>query len=166
MMKGSDKAKYGSLMKGLVSQYSMKNDQYPKTMTDALDIMSKHSFDDDYYERKKRVRDKRRNEEEQHQQQHNQQQQQQQFSQTKKEYRCYICGDRTHSISDCPQAGKPRAEWFVTKAINKIQHSQREEEDKDDDTDENKERGRSRSATPHRHRRTSRGQQRLSLIHI
>ena len=103
------------------------------------------------------MRDKKRTEEEQ-QQQHNQQQQQQ-FSQTKKEYRCYICGDRTHSINDCPQAGKPRAEWFVTKAINKIQASQREE-DEDDESDENEERGRSRSATPHRQRRTSRGRQR------
>ena len=104
--------------------------------------MSKHSFDDEYYERRKRVRDKKRTEEEQ-QQQHNQQQQQQ-FSQTKKEYRCYICGDRTHSISDCPHAGKPRAEWFVTKAINKMQHTQNEEEDDSDDSDENEERGRSR----------------------
>ena len=127
-------------MKGLVRQYSMKNDQYPKAMTDALDIMSKHSFDDDYYERKKRVRDKKRTEEEN--------QQQQQFNQTKKEYRCYICGDRTHSISDCPQAGKPRAEWFVTKAINKIQHTQNEEEEDSNNSDKNEERGRSRSTTP------------------
>ena len=73
-----------------------------------------------------------------------------------------ICGDRTHAISDCPQAGKPRSEWFVTKAINKIQHSQREEEDDDDDSDENEERGRSRSATPRRssRSRSSRGRRR------
>ena len=55
MMRGADRSKYGSLMKGLVSQFSMKNDQYLKKMTDTLDIMSKHSFDDKYYERKKRV---------------------------------------------------------------------------------------------------------------
>ena len=49
MMHGADYSKYGSLMKGLVSQFSMKNDQYPKTMTDAIDVMAKHQFDQAYY---------------------------------------------------------------------------------------------------------------------
>ena len=30
MMRSSDQSKYRTLMKGLVSQFSMKNDQYPK----------------------------------------------------------------------------------------------------------------------------------------
>ena len=45
-------------MKGLVSQYSMKTDQYPKTMTDAVDVMAKHSFDAAYYKQNKRARNK------------------------------------------------------------------------------------------------------------
>ena len=32
LLRNSDQAKYQSLMNGLISQYSMENDQYPKTI--------------------------------------------------------------------------------------------------------------------------------------
>ena len=57
-MQGADYTKYGLLMRGLVSQYSMKTDQYPKTMTDAVDVMAKHPFDPNYYEQTKKARKK------------------------------------------------------------------------------------------------------------
>ena len=60
--------------------------------------------------------------------------QQQQFSQTKKEYRCYICGDRNHPISECPKKGTPKTEWFITKAMKKMQHTQNDDASEDDDT--------------------------------
>ena len=45
LINNSRQAKYGSLSNGLVSQFSMKNNQYPKTCTTATDILSNHRFD-------------------------------------------------------------------------------------------------------------------------
>ena len=88
-MKGADKAKYGTVMKGLVSQFSMKNDQYPKTIIDAMDIMAKHPFDEEYYEKKRNTREK-------YKQQHDEPDNEQQHNQTNgnKDYRCYVCRDK------------------------------------------------------------------------
>ena len=44
-IRNSDQAKYGSLMSGLISQYSMDHDQYPKTVTAATDVLSSHRHD-------------------------------------------------------------------------------------------------------------------------
>ena len=46
---GSDKAKYKSLEKGFVNQFSLKNDQSPKTIQDMTDALSKHPFNDKYH---------------------------------------------------------------------------------------------------------------------
>ena len=45
LIQNSDQAKYGSLMSGLISQYSMDHNQYPKTITTAMDILSNHKHD-------------------------------------------------------------------------------------------------------------------------
>ena len=56
---GSDKAKYRTLEKGFVNQYLLKNDQYPKTLQDMTDALSKHPFDEEYHARNKRKNEKR-----------------------------------------------------------------------------------------------------------
>jgi hypothetical protein len=40
----ADKAKYGTLLTGLNTQTSLKNNQYPKTVTEAANILSKHHW--------------------------------------------------------------------------------------------------------------------------
>jgi hypothetical protein len=45
LIRNSDQAKYGTVMNGLVLQLSMKNNQYPKTITAATGILSNHRFD-------------------------------------------------------------------------------------------------------------------------
>ena len=45
LLRNSDQAKYRSLMNGLISQYSMENDQYPKSITAAIDILANHKHD-------------------------------------------------------------------------------------------------------------------------
>jgi hypothetical protein len=44
LISNSDQAKYGSLLNGLVSQFSMQNNQYPNVCTTATDILSNHRF--------------------------------------------------------------------------------------------------------------------------
>jgi len=41
----SDQTKYGSLIKGLQTQQSLENNQYPVTVTEANNILSNHKFD-------------------------------------------------------------------------------------------------------------------------
>ena len=50
----TDHAKYGSLITGLSSQYALGQDQYPKTLRDAMNVLSHHRFDPAYAERKKK----------------------------------------------------------------------------------------------------------------
>ena len=42
LLRNSDPAKYRSLMNVLISQYSMENDQYPKSITTTIDIFANH----------------------------------------------------------------------------------------------------------------------------
>ena len=41
----SDKNKYGSLLNNLKQQQSLKHDQYPKTVSDALNVLNNHKLD-------------------------------------------------------------------------------------------------------------------------
>ena len=45
MIRNSDQAKYGSLLNGMVSQFSMNNNQYPVDIRQAMDILSDHKHD-------------------------------------------------------------------------------------------------------------------------
>ena len=51
LIRNSDKNKYGSVIHGLVSQYSMEHDQYPKSLIAATDILANHRHDN--YNKKK-----------------------------------------------------------------------------------------------------------------
>ena len=60
VLRGCDKAKYKSLVKGFVNQFSLKNNQYPKTVQNMTDALSKHPFDDDYHKRQRNKAKQRR----------------------------------------------------------------------------------------------------------
>jgi hypothetical protein len=47
-IKQSNKKKYGSILNGWSTQYSLGNDQYPKTMAEARNVLSNHKFDTSY----------------------------------------------------------------------------------------------------------------------
>ena len=47
-IKNSDQRKYGELVKGLKSQYSLGNDQYPKNMDTAIKALNSHKWDSVY----------------------------------------------------------------------------------------------------------------------
>jgi hypothetical protein len=60
LLRNSDQNRDGTLMKGFVSQYSLGNNQYPKTIQAATDAMSQHKLDPKYYENLKKLREKQR----------------------------------------------------------------------------------------------------------
>ena len=52
-IEGADNAKYGSLKKDLRSQLSRGNNQYPKTVDEAQEILGSHKLDDKFFEKTK-----------------------------------------------------------------------------------------------------------------
>src|SRR5210317_2487808 len=52
LTKGSNPVKYGTLHKNLISQFSLGNDQYPKTITAATDVLSNHRIDQKFYDKR------------------------------------------------------------------------------------------------------------------
>ena len=56
-LENADQAKYGSILSGLNTQNSLRNEQYPKTLIEANNVLSNHEFD------KKSVASNKRNEE-------------------------------------------------------------------------------------------------------
>ena len=43
----SDQTRFGSMLRGLTSQKSLKNNQYPKTVIDAHNALGNHKWDSD-----------------------------------------------------------------------------------------------------------------------
>ena len=129
-MRGADYSKYGLQMRSLVAQYSRKTDQYPKTMTDAVDVMAKHPFDQMYYERTKKAQKNNK---------HTKTKRSTEPSQTtpylaqSNDYCCHICSSKEHPKKGCMVTGKLRTELFVTKAMNKMLMNQKGDKESDDD---------------------------------
>ena len=57
LIRGSDQSKYGSLTKNFTQQFSLGNDQYPKTMETAVDVLSNHRFDQKFIDNQQRQRE-------------------------------------------------------------------------------------------------------------
>ena len=64
LIRNSDQAKYGTVMKRLVLQFSMQNNQYPKSITAVTDILSNHRFNNSGILNKKKLSKSKKNEDE------------------------------------------------------------------------------------------------------
>ncbi|MGC9208147.1 C2HC-type zinc finger protein, partial [Acidithiobacillus sp.] len=130
LIRGSDQNKYGSLTKNFISQYSLGNDQYPRTITMATDVLSNHRLDPKFFENQKR---------------HREQQQQHQyrsdgeitgvasFAQKDKDVTCFICGKAGHRSPQCPDKDNiPRAKWAINRAMAGLQSGGNDSDAADD----------------------------------
>ena len=57
-MENVDRNKYGTVLTGLVSQFLLGQDQYPRELTSAMNVLSNHKFDPAYQEAKKKQNNK------------------------------------------------------------------------------------------------------------
>ena len=122
LMKNSDQKKYGSLITGLTSQYSMGNNQYPKTITAATDILANHKHDNAAWKKKNNT-NKKQNEKDNKQDENKTNEGGNETSFAQNKIVCYCCGKEDHKSPDCPDKDKiPKDQWFINKAGTAYQH--------------------------------------------
>jgi hypothetical protein len=116
LMKNSDQKKYGSLNAGLSTQFSMGNNQYPKSITAATDILANHKHDN--YDPKKRNKGKP-SEDSQNKKDDDKKETPNEASFAQGKVVCYCCGKPGHKSPDCPDSDKiPKDQWYQKKAYN------------------------------------------------
>jgi len=119
MMKGSDYPRYGSLLQGFGAQFSLGNDQYPKDLITATDIMSNHKLDPKYFENRE-ARKKAYNKQ-QHEKKDSPAETEMSFAQTEAD--CYACGKKGHMARECTWKPNKYADWHVNKAMTAMKKS-------------------------------------------
>jgi hypothetical protein len=123
-LENSDKAKYGTLLNGLQTQQSLKNNQYPKSLTEANNVLSNHRFDNSNNKTPTDIgeRDKDDNKEKNSQERTKEESPELSFAQM--EGKCYCCGKSGHMSNNCRYKSKPKTEWVVNKVKQKESHLQ------------------------------------------
>ena len=131
LIRNSDQNKYGKLLDGLVSQFSMGNNQYPDAVRIATDIMAAHKHDNWGAKFNKNRTAKRDDDTPSTITTKSETS----FAQTGKDKVCYCCGKKGHLSPDCPEKNtRDRKDWYVTKATLHMQAEGTEKEEKDDET--------------------------------
>ncbi|MEN9849167.1 MAG: hypothetical protein RL368_1907, partial [Pseudomonadota bacterium] len=105
ILENADKSKYSALKNGLENQYSLSNNQYPKTCVDMINALSNHKVNDKLEKTQKNItKDSSADSPELS------------FAQLENDT-CFCCGRKGHKSPRCRYNKKPKEEW----AINKIQ---------------------------------------------
>ena len=118
----SDKNKYGTLIKNLAQQQSLKNDQYPKTLKAAAEVLENHTWDQKYHDEK----NKRKKQRERDTSDNNTQAtmpssiEDLEISFAQLQNACYCCGKKGHGSDKCYQRNTiPRDQWYINKLQKK-----------------------------------------------
>ena len=122
----SDNNKYGSLIKNLAQQQSLKNTQYPKTLTAASEVLMEHKWDEKYYEaKKKRDNNNRRDRgnDDSTISSTTSTSNEMELSFAQLENACYCCGKKGHNSNQCYKKDTiPKDQWY----INRLQKQEME----------------------------------------
>ena len=140
LIRNSDQSKYGTLMNGLVSQFSMENNQYPKTIMGATDILSSHKFDKRGGQGNQGNRNKDRKgnwqdakKEDDDETKSTLKTDETSFSQSDKSQKCYCCGKKGHLSPECPDKNNiEKKDWYIRKAEQYMQSEQGDKQEHDD----------------------------------
>ncbi|MGL5934311.1 MAG: hypothetical protein ACRCZI_01660 [Cetobacterium sp.] len=118
LLQNADQNKYGSVLKGLESQYSLGVDQYPKTLVAAIQVLSDHTFDAAYSEAKKKRKDREKAAEKEKHKKDDEElpSASPDLTFAQLEGSCYCCGKKGHKSPKCKQKDKiPKEKWAINK---------------------------------------------------
>ena len=134
LIRSSDQSKYGSLMTGLVSQFSMENNQYPKTIRAATDILSNHKHDRRESQKIKKDWSKSDKPDDETLSTITSNTNETSFAQgNNKSFTCFCCGKKGHISPECPEKNSRKKEdWAIKKAELHLQAEHNENELEDD----------------------------------
>ena len=167
-IRGCDPSKYGSFVKNLASQYSLGNDQYPKTLQAAVDAFQQHRYDPKYFELKKKDRERRSNNNNNNTSGNSESMPSQQtsFAQTQPPRStanrnanqappgtvttaiCHCCGQAGHISKYCPDLNNiAKSNWYIRRAIAAYQEPESTVTQDDSDGEESQQTLRSTRST-------------------
>jgi len=108
-LENSDQVKYGSIMQNLVQQKSLGNDQYPKTIAEANNVLNNHRFD---------VVTNKKNVKVTHQESTKDKEgdESPKLTFAQMEGKCYCCGKVGHKSPQCCHKNRPKEECAINKA--------------------------------------------------
>jgi len=114
LLQNADKNKYGSLLKDLNKQFSLGHNQFPKTISAAVDVLSQHPFDQKFHDNKRKQKENKTKDDPSPSETS--------FNQNRVEVTCDCCGKKGHHSNKCFKKNKiPKNEWFINKKVNALQ---------------------------------------------
>jgi hypothetical protein len=113
-LENSDKTKYGSLLVGLNTQQSLGNDQYPRTITEATNVLSNHKHDIVHTQANPKKPDGNKSKKDKEDEDKGEDEINLSFAQM--EGKCYCCGKPGHKSPTCRLKDKPKDQWAINKA--------------------------------------------------
>jgi hypothetical protein len=140
LMRNSDQNKYGTLLNGLISQFSMENNQYPKNIVGATDILSNHKHDRKAYQgnqsSKKSWYNSKPKDDDSTPSTISTTASETSFAQNPKEQMCYCCGKKGHISPECPNKNTfEKKDWYIRKAEQHMIAEQDESKENESTTD-------------------------------
>ncbi len=133
LIQSSNQGKYGSLMTGLASQFLMENNQYPKTIRTATDILSNHKHDRRGSQTKTKKDWKSDKQDDETLSTITMNTSKTSFAQgNAKSFTCFCCRKKGHISPKCPEKNSRKKEdWAIKKAELHMQAEQDENEQGD-----------------------------------
>ena len=120
-LRNADQAKYGSRLQDLQNQFAVGTDQYPATLTSAIDILANHKLDEKYRENQRRKREQAHSERSTNND-NNDGSSGRSFAQDISDVTCHCCGKKGHYATTCNKRNLiPRDQWHVNQALLHLQ---------------------------------------------
>jgi hypothetical protein len=125
-LENADQNKYGTLMRNLNSQKSLGNDQYPKTVVDACEVLSNHKSDNANKINKKKEHKAKGDGNQKNDSSNTKEDDSAVLSFAQLEGKCYCCGKPGHKLPDCNKKDKiPKPEWAINKSQQQFVQEQK-----------------------------------------
>ena len=125
-MVNADKDKYGSLLDTVFTQHNLKNNQYPKNLTDMMQTLSNHPWDKPVKTPPGGGNNNRTNNNNNDWSQAEQEPLTLSFAQL--EGRCHCCGKYGHQSEKCYKKDTiPLEQWAINKTINKAKQESQQQ---------------------------------------